>query len=317
MQVFQSLVNAVLVIVFIYMLAVHLRQKGKLKEEHSLTLAQIITDLCLPAIVFISLAQQSIKLDQVAPAFLMLGLELTCIAIAWGISSLLKFNKSKTGAIVFCAAFGSSTFLGYSIIMQMFPGNHEALSEAVLISEIGVGYPIFILGPILASYFGSKKTSSKDRWKASLVFFKSPVFFALVLGIIWGTFNLPGKDNVFAAPIFQLGKILASALTPLAIISVGLMFKMPKFKSIFAALIIVVLIKLIIKPLIAGYFANLCGFPNLWTEVLVLLAAMPPAILGVVFLRRYGGDSTLASTLLLSANIISCFTLLAVFWIIG
>lgn len=316
MDEFHNLVNAILVIVCIYALALLLRRKGALTEEHSLTLARIVTDLCLPAIIFVSLAKHSIRLDQIGPALVMLGLELFCIALAWIVSVLLKFNKAQQGAIVFCSAFGSSTFLGYSIILQMFPNTPGALSEAVLISEIGVGYPIFILGPILGAYFGSQESDTKLQWKASLNFFKSPVFFALLTGLIWGHFQLPGKENIFLAPLFQLGDVLASALTPIAILSVGLMFKLPHLRKILVPLIIVILLKLIIKPLLASSLAIQFGFPELWKEVLVLLAAMPPAVLGAVFLRRYGGDASLASALLLTASLVSCVTLVGVFWMI-
>ena len=267
--------------------------------------------------IFVSLARQTIQLDQLEPAMVMLGLELACIALAWIISVWLKFNKAQQGAIVFCSAFGSSTFLGYVIILQMFPDTPQALSEAVLISEIGVGYPIFILGPILAAYFGSEKLDIKSQWKSSLVFFKSPVFFALIVGSLWGYLRLPGQNNEFMAPIFKVCNVLASALTPLAILSVGLMFKLPHLRKMIAALTIVVLLKLILKPLIAGYLATLFGFPELWKEVLVLLAAMPPAVLGAVFLRRYGGDASLASTLLLGGTMASAGSLLAIFEFIG
>lgn len=317
MHPFHSLINAILVIVFIYVLAIFMRRKGALTEEHSLTLAHIVTDLCLPAIIFVSLAKQTIQLNQITPALVMLGLELFCIALAWSISVLLKFNKAQQGAIVFCSAFGSSTFLGYSIILQMFPHAPEALSEAVLISEIGVGYPIFILGPLLAAYFGSEKLDAKSQWKTSLSFFKSPVFLALILGLLWGTFRLPGQENDFMAPLFQLCNVLAAALTPLAILSVGLMFKMPPLRKIIAALSIVILLKLIAKPLLASFLSTQFGFPELWKEVLVLLAAMPPAVLGAVFLRRYGGDASLASALLLTASLVSCVSLVGVFWMIG
>lgn len=317
MPAFHHLLNAILVIAAIYGLALFLRRNGTLKEEHSLTLSRIVMDVCLPAIIFVSLARQSIRLDQVAPALVMLGLELSCIALAWGLSVFLKFSKAQQGAIVFCSAFGSSTFLGYSIITQMFPHTPEALSEAVLISEIGVGYPIFILGPILAAYFGSEKEDIKSQWKTSLGFFKSPVFFALIAGLLWGAFRLPGEENAFLAPLFQLCHILASALTPLAILSVGLMFKMPNLRKILAALIIVIVLKLLLKPLLAGFLATQCGFPELWKEVLVLLAAMPSAVLGAVFLRRYGGDASLASALVLAASLVSCVTLVGVFWMIG
>lgn len=315
MSEFHALVNAILVIVMIYVIAIILKTKGILKEEHSLILARIVTDVFLPAIVFVSLAKQKIQLDQIEPAFVMLGLELLFIALAWFFSSLLKFDRAQQGAIVFCSAFGSSTFLGYSIVLQMYPDTPEALSEAVLISEIGVGYPIFILGPILAAYFGSKKLGRSD-WKSSLGFFKSPVFFALVAGMLWSLLKLPGKENIYLAPVFHLGSVLAAALTPVAILAVGLMFKRPKIRAIAVSLVVVVALKLLLKPVLASLIATGFGFPEIWKQVLVLMAAMPSAVLGVVFLKRYGGDASLASALLLVTTLVSSVTLLAVFWLL-
>ncbi len=314
MSVFHSLLNAVLVIALLYALALILKSRNILEESHSMILARVVTDLCLPAVVFLSLAGQTLHLKQLEPAGVMLSLELFCIALAWWISRLLGFSRAKQGAIVFCAAFGSSTFLGYSIIMQMFPGNTEAMTEAVLISELGVGYPIFILGPMLAAYFGS---GEKGTWRAGLAFFKSPVFFALIGGLLWGMLDLPGKENIYLRPVFHMAEILASALTPLAILAVGLLLKRPVLKEALIALTIVVGIKLLLKPLLAGHLAGAMGFPALWEDVLVLLAAMPPAVLGAVFLKRYGGDAGFASTLLLTATILSSITLLGVFAVSG
>lgn len=316
MDAFHSLVKAISVIAILYGLAVLMRRRGVLEEAHSMILARIVTDLCLPAIVFVSLAKQSIQLSQLGPAAVMLGAELVCIGLAWIISIRLGFARSQQGAIVFCAAFGSSTFLGYPIIMEMFPTKPEALTEAVLISEIGVGYPIFILGPMLAAYFGAGP-AARASWRSSLSFFKSPVFFALIIGVLWGRLGLPGEDHALLAPVFQVCHVLASALTPIAILSVALMFRLPRVRDIFLALGVVVLIKLLAKPVGVGLLAAAIGFPQLWKDVLVLLAAMPPAILGAVFLRRYGGDASLASALLLAATVLSAVSLLAVFWLIG
>lgn len=313
MSPIHELFNAVLAIMLIYLIAVLLKRKSILQESHSLTLARLVTDVFLPAIVFTGLAGQAVKIQELEPALLMFCLEMFCILLAWCIAILLKFSREKQGAVVFCSAFGSSTFLGYSIIMQMYPGNAGAMSEAVLISEIGVGYPIFILGPVLAAYFGSEKSG----WKASLSFFRSPVFYALIAGFFWGYLGLPGKDHSLTAPLFHLADVLSGALTPIAILTVGLMLKKPSVKTILVPLAMVVAIKLLLKPVIAGTLASALDFQAEWREILVILSAMPPAVLGAVFLRRYGGDASLASALLLTATVISCATLLGVFWLVG
>jgi predicted permease len=317
MDPLQSLIQAIIVIVILFALALVMRRLGILAEEHSQILARVVTDLFLPAIVFVTLANREVHLSQLGPALLMLGLELTAIALAWSASIVLRFDRAHQGAIVFCAAFGSSTFLGYSLITQMYPHDAEAMTEAVLISEIGVGYTIFILGPVLAAYFGSQELDARSRWAAAVGFFKSPVFFALVIGLLWGALRLPGENNLFLAPVFRAGHVLAAALTPVAILSIGLMFKVPAVRTILVPLGIVILIKLLLKPLAAGFVASQIGFPEEWTDVLVILAAMPPAILGPIFLKRYGGDASIAPALLLAATIVSGVTLAMVFSLVA
>jgi predicted permease len=317
MHLFLNLAQAIASLVIVYVLALYLRHKGTLKEEHSLTLARIVTDLCLPAVVFVNLASSSVVWDQLTPAFVMLGAELSCIALGWFAASLLGFSRGTKGAVVFCAAFGSSTFLGYPIIMESFLGTPQAMTEAVLISEVGVGYPIFILGPLLAAYFGSEQTTAENQLAASLGFFKSPVFFALILGLAWSPLGMPGPDNTWLKPLFDVCHILSQALTPLAILSVGLMFKIPELKTILPPLVLVIAIKLFLKPMELAWASDLAGFEKLWKDILILLGAMPPAVLGAVFLRRYGGDASLASALLLVATALSCVTILGVFWLVG
>ncbi len=317
MHTFSHLVNAILVIVLLYIVAIILRKKEILKEDHSLILASVVTDLFLPAMIFTSLAAKTIDPKMLTPAFEMLGLEILMIVLAWVISVLLKFNRAQQGAIVFCSAFGSSTFLGYPLIMQMFPDQPEALTEAVLISEIGVGYPIFIIGPVLASYFGSHENDKKALLKSSLSFVKSPVFFALIAGILWSSLGLPTTESVYTGALFKLGEVLSGALTPVAILTVGLMFKLPSIKKIIIPLIIVVVLKLILKPVLGSCFASITNVQDLWRDVVIILAAMPPAVLGVVFLKRYGGDASLASALLLAASIISIATIVGVFYFMG
>ena len=52
MDAFHHLVQAILVIVLLYAIALILRKRGVLNEEHSLILARIVTSVCLPAIIF-------------------------------------------------------------------------------------------------------------------------------------------------------------------------------------------------------------------------------------------------------------------------
>jgi hypothetical protein len=98
--------------------------------------------------------------------------------------------------------------LGYSIVISVFPHQTEALTEAVLIFEIGVGYPISVLGLLLAAYFGSAHLGTRSRLAPSSSFFKSPVFFCPDTGDPVGIFSLAWRGKpVPGHPIFQAGGV--------------------------------------------------------------------------------------------------------------
>ena len=69
----------------------------------------------------------------------------------------LTSDRGKIGAFMIASSFGSSALLGYPFIQMVFPNNPEAMTDAILISEIGVGLPLFILCPLVAMWFGKER----------------------------------------------------------------------------------------------------------------------------------------------------------------
>jgi hypothetical protein len=63
----------------------------------------------------------------------------------------------RTGAFILTSSFGPSAPFGYPLTQKTFPGNQEAMTDAVLISELGVGLPIFTNAPLIAMWFSSKR----------------------------------------------------------------------------------------------------------------------------------------------------------------
>lgn len=316
-MVFVNLVCAILAIVGVYVIALVMRQRGLLKQDDVGILAALVTDVALPAVIFVSLAEATITFEALKPVGLMLGGEILMLVLAWGYVLLAKMDRPRQGAVVFAATFGSSAFLGYSVIMQVYPGVHAAMKEAVLISEIGIGYPLFLLGPVLAAWFGGGEGGLRGAVQASMKFFVSPVFFAFVGGVVWSLAGWPGRESDIFRPLFHLCDVLGGALTPLAIICVGLMLKWPKVSHVLVPVAVVVALKLIAKPLLLGGACWALGIDKMSRDVLVILAAMPSAALGVVFLRRYGADAGLAATLVLVTTLLSCVTLLVMFQLVG
>lgn len=314
---FTNLLSSIIAILGVYLITLCLRFRGILREEHSGVLARLITDVCLPAMIFTSLASHSIRPRQIQPVLLMLAGDVVVLLVAWAYALLAGLDRARQGAVVFCATFGSSALLGYSIIMQVYPGQVGPLEEAVLISELAIGLPLFTIAPILAAWFGQADRGLRGAARASASFFRSPIFFALVGGIVWSVLGLPDKNHPCMKPVLHLGAILSGALTPLAIITVGLMLKIPRIRAALGLLVVVLGLKLFAKPLLLGTSAMAVGFPREWRDILVILSAMPPAALGVVYLRRYNADAGLAATLVLTSTLLSIISVLLVFYCVG
>lgn len=302
-----SFLQAVSILIGIIGVGVLLRTLGFLKEEHGSVLSGIVTNVTLPALIFSSLSVHKISAGQVKLAGLMMSAELVCIAIAWLAADRLKLSRPQKGAMILSAGFGSSAFLGYAIVRQVFRGNSLAISDAVVISELGVGTLIFTLGVVLAMYFGSDRIEPKEIGKVFLKFLSSPIFISVVLGIVWPFLGIP-MDNALGQAIYKFLDVLKNANTILVGLTIGLLLHFHGFRSVFPIVIAVCLIKLVLQPVIAVLPAGFLGFPNVWRKVLLIEAGMPAATLAAVFSARYGCDGRLAAVLIFTTKIASIFT---------
>ncbi len=307
----ENLLQAIIVIIGLIGLVQYLRHLGLLLREHAGLFARLVTEVTLPALIFVSLAKHHLIWREALLPFLMMGAELVCLALAWVVASLLQLSRPQKGAFILASGFGTSALLGYVIVQQVFPLHPEALTDAVIISEIGVGLLIFTLGVFIARYYGAAGDTRVGAGAETIRFFYSPIFFSLVLGVTAA--SIPG---VTANPVFAvLNKflhILAQANTWLVIITIGLLLN---FRNLGVAVPLVLLagtIKLIVQPVLVFLPTGWLNVPDLWRQVLVLEAAMPAATLSAVFAQRYGCDAGLASLLIFSSVVLSAFTVLGV-----
>ncbi len=307
----RTVIQSIAVMIGLILLVILLRRLKVVCTDDGPLFARLVTDVTLPALIFLSLAQQALKWDQVALALAMMAAEVVCIATAWGVAQWLHLAGPQKGALILSAGFGSSTFIGYTLVRQIFSTSTQAMPDAIITSEIGVGSLIFTLGVLIAIHYGSSQQADGLQLKTVLKFFRSPIFVALALGILASAVGLP-TQNVVAATLLSALDILGKANTLLVALVIGTLLEVPQIRS--AALVVVAacLIKLVLQPLVAWLPATWLNFPDLWTRVLVLEAAMPSAILSAVFARRYGCDARLSSLIILSTLFVSSFSLLVV-----
>ena len=237
----------------------------------------------------------------------MIASEFILFVLAWLVGKSLKLPHKQMGSFLLVSIFGSSALLGYALIIQLFPHNTSALAEGVFISELGVGLPLFTLGVFIAMYYGKADQEASSLIKGGLLFFKSPIFIAIVLGLLW-SFSPLETQGTFITPLFEAIYIVGKANTFLVALTVGVLLNFSTLHNIITIGLSVIVLKLIVAPLLVYFPANMLSLEPWQLQVLLLESSMPSAMLSVVLARQYGCDAKLAAQLVFITLTVSLFT---------
>lgn len=304
MSTSESMFEGVIVLITIIVLAIVLKRLGIIKKELSATFSQLVLFITLPAVIFSSLAVQKFETAYLAMSLIMALIEIGLLLIAWIIATLLKFPSGKKGALMLVSAFGMTAFLGYPIIQEVFPGNALAMEEAVVTSEIGVGLLLFILGPLIAMYYGNKNVDKKAVFSSIKKFFTSPIFFAIIAGI--GMSYIPfDKDIIGFRILFNLLRIIGDANMLLVAFTIGLIFEFKRMKGAIIFVGIAVALKLFLKPMLSLWFMDGAYFTEIMREVVFIETALPSAILAAIYAKQYDCEPELVSGTIMISLLVS------------
>jgi len=308
-----SLLEGVIVIIAIILLTIVLKKYGILKKEQSRFFSNIVLKVTLPAIIFSTLAVNAFNDDFLLMALIMAIIELLIIGLAWLIATILKFRKGEKGALMLVSAFGMTSMLGYPLIQQIFPANSMAIEEAVVTSEFGVGLLLFILGPLIAMVYGDTTIKGKAITQSAKKFFTSPIFFSLVLGFAASFLPLPHSSFSFKT-LTNFFNVVGAANFLLVGFTIGLIIEFKKMNNIYLFVGIAVVLKLILKPVLAVMLTGFPEFTSMMQEIVFIETALPSAILTAVFAKQYNCRPDLVSMAIMVTLVLSIGTVSGLFF---
>ncbi len=310
------IIETVLAFAMVVILNIFLKKKGVLHGGDVGVFAKLLTQVVLPAVIFFQFLRNPPAIRHLLPILAMFVAGCSTLLAAWIIGRLMGYSRATTGALMMVSSFGSSALLGYPLIQYTFPGDPEAMTEAILISELAVGLPIFTLCPLVAIHFGEASGSAGSVRSTMIEYFKSPIFIAVVLGFVVSQFHLP-LASPFLEPLLQAGAIIDGTLAALACLILGLQIEVKSVRRIIPIVAISAVLQMGLQPFLAYAQAVLYHLGGLERQVLVLVAAMPSAVLGPVFAVRYKCEGELASTVTFANIILGAVGIPLAFWLMG
>lgn len=298
-----TLQQSLAVVMGLIALGIIMRQRSIISADHNKLFGKLVTDFALPAMVFISLAQDKLERDQILGSVTMVTSMILCIIAAWIIGKALKLEPKTLGGFVLVASVGSSSTLGYTIIGQVFPG-HAAISDAVVFSELGVVLPLFAIAVPVAIYLSQAKGQvgqAKGNSMASAFkeYLLSPLFWSMVLGLAISALHLP-LGGPIPDILFKILTVASGSLAIFVSMSIALMLRPLPVRSLALLIVGASIVTLVFKPLSVLALADISHLPPLDNEILFIEAAMPSGTIAAVMAGRYGCDGATASALVVA-----------------
>lgn len=221
---------------------------------------------------------------------------------AWLVFALLgrlfNWSAQRVGCLTLVCGLGNTSFMGYPMMEAMH--GRPGLSLAVIADQLGC-FPLLAAGGIVvASLYSGRAASAGFIARRVLTF---PPFVCLVAGVVVGV--LGGWPAAIDHVLMQIG----ATLTPLALFSVGLQFKLHLQREQADALVAGLGWKLLLAPLATLAVGMLTGVTGLTLTVGVLQAAMAPMISAAILADQYGLEPRLANTVLGAGILLSLATI--------
>lgn len=287
-------------------LGVFLRKTKLFPEDGHLALNSFVINISLSALSLYYIPKLLLSFEVIFPvaiAWLNIFLSLVFFSI---LSKKFKWSKSLTGALIMCAGFGNTSFVGIPVIQSLFGEN--GLKTVMLVDQPGSFVALSTVGIAVANYYSGTKNSVAEIVNKIIRF---PPFIAFSVAFILNLFSITlpsGLDEVF-------GKLGATTV-PLALVSVGSQLKLQPPGEYSKPLLWGLLFKLILFPafIFVLYFILLKQRGET-VEIAILEAAMAPMITAAIIASTHKLEPKLCN-LMVGVGIPLSFITLAVWYLL-
>jgi predicted permease len=211
---------------------------------------------------------------------------------------LLKLKIPSSNIVYFSLMFSNFGFVGVGIISSVY-------------GDLGLFYMTMYVLVMRFAYnsFGTavmqRGVNDKDRLTFRQIFLNPPII-ALVVGLFIMTFQIR-----FPAPVKASIDSLAACLSPVGMLTVGMLTANFPLKAFFsnARVYVLVFLRLLGIPLLVTFVMWLIGFRGMMLTVSALTLALPAAANCCLLAERYNGDVMLGTQIVTITNTFSVITM--------
>jgi malonate transporter len=261
-------------------------KSGRFNAAATKGLTDFTFSIAVPALLFRTVAGASFPAADAAAVWASFfgALLMTWALATMGAAFLLRRSTTDGAAITMSATYGNVVMLGIPLSYTAF-GPEAGVTIAILMS---IHTPLVWLAGSLHMALAEGGQNAKPLplivSDVAKDLARNPIILAVVLGLAW---QLTGLGlNVHVDRVLSL---LAQASAPCSLIALGLSLVSFEIKGQTPTLALILILKLIVMPALAGLLAfEVFGLDRVAAGVVVLFAAMPTGANAYLFASRYG-----------------------------
>ena len=263
-----------LILLFVCLIIGILLKKSKIIPENFHTsLNAFVINISLSAFSLYYISKIEINSSVIYPVLVVwIGIFAAILFFA-GLGKIFGWKSSLIGALIMCAGFGNTSFVGIPLIQAMY--GEEGLKTVMLVDQPGF-VALSTVGILVANFYSGSKDSLLKHLSKILKF---PPFIAFVVALLLNIFSIEIPKD-FDEVLMKLG----ATTVPLALVSVGSQMQWEKIeKKEGFHLFIGLLFKLVLLPLIILVIYKYIFHQNGDViDICILEAAMAPMITAAI-----------------------------------
>jgi len=218
------------------------------------------------------------------------------------VSKLFRLEKTMEKAFVNACSLINEGNYGIPLITLLYAG-------AQVDYAVSIQMTVVLTTSLLINTIGLYNASSGSY--SGIEAFKNVFRLPLVYVIIAG-FLMRGFSVEIWPPVISAIEFMSKAVVPMALFILGAQLANTEFKVSNRMVYLADVVRLLISPIIAFFLVNLLGLEGILAQILIIGAAFPGAVNGVVLSIEFDGDYHFASQAVFQTTILSAVTVTSI-----
>lgn len=268
------------------------------------TLAKINIYFIVPGFIFVRLYESNFGLDlflKVFLFFIILIVLLFCLAFI--IAKIMGIHGSKRTTFTNSVMFFNSGNYGVPVNDLVFRSDPFAMSIQVIM--------LTLQNIFLFSYgIFSLRAHQDGKLKAALGYFKMPVLYAMLAGVLLNYWDVPIPSQIWI-PV----NYIADSMIAIALFTLGAQVAKLKFARGLYSVYASIALRLLGGPILALLIIWVFGIEGVLAKALFIASSMPTSVNSAVIAEEYKSHPELAAQTVLFSTMASMVTVTAVIYV--